>query len=933
MAADVNLGSVSISARFLTGRFRKDVDRANDAMKLHQKNMKVWKRAFKQTGDTASRSFTGMARAAGGLAAIGAAYGGALSQAIAFGREVQLNADRVKLATDRFQAYVGAFALLGAEADDVRDGLSDISEAISELAATGAGPLEDFSHVLGTGLQRSLRDATTQAERLELVFGRLREVDASQIQIIANRLTDSTFGQFLVQYVREAKGGIAEVEAEFKRRGFILPAGVAQSAARLGGELTLLQGIIRNDLITVLTAHTDALQGFLQGIEDTLPEFTARLYGAAQVLEHHLGTLTGLAPHALAAAGAVAPGTLIGRTTGELTVARQRAELSVLSRAAQVTNADVVRIRQEADALVLALQKGEVGLRQAVETRSRLERQTAQYADKQRLALAALDAQNAQIAKTTGFWARAGRNAVGIAGAFTALELAALGLSYVFSKLTEVSPADLQADAFNIAKQIETAITDGSKASVQALTNRLHAVISLEERLTRQRLEDAAAERQAAERLIADPRDNSGRRVGGNRRANLLRNAEQTIADARAEAAAADERRKALGELLTTYPKVAKEQEHGLDLSERRKAALQAVLPLLSDETQQYHRQLGIRKRLDEAVALGAVTTAQATEALRRMTADLDRQNTALSLNTSGLLNNIQARQGIANDLARQQADIDRQRQDIAQGGVFGFSPGDRAAREIQAQQDRQLAELERERQDILAQQAALFAAQRQTGQDLAVDDLLGLSDRQGDVEARIAEFHLQADAYDRLKESARGLEEEQHVLGAQQELMGAFTTGLSDALATAVVDVDNLGEAFKRLGVSILSIVANKAITAFFEGYGGQTGFGGVGGFFRSFAGGKQYGGNVFAGQSALVGENGPEIITAARSLRVTPIDRANGLVGGVSYNPTITVNAQGLSPSEASRMIQSAQRQLIADLSSSARMNRRTQENIGQR
>ncbi|MGB1388675.1 MAG: hypothetical protein ACPG61_07285 [Paracoccaceae bacterium] len=118
----------------------------------------------------------------------------------------------------------------------------------------------------------------------------------------------------------------------------------------------------------------------------------------------------------------------------------------------------------------------------------------------------------------------------------------------------------------------------------------------------------------------------------------------------------------------------------------------------------------------------------------------------------------------------------------------------------------------------------------------------------------------------------------------------------ISDAIAGAIVNGEDLGEAFgnivKKMASDLISSGIQSLIMGLFDG-GGSTGGGGgffglLGGLFGGF---KADGGPVSSGKSYIVGERGPELFSPGTSGSITPNEKLGG--GSVSIN----VNVAGAS------------------------------------
>ena len=167
------------------------------------------------------------------------------------------------------------------------------------MATLGAGPLQDFVQTLGVDLQTALQRSTTRAEQLAVLTERLRGLPEDRQLFIVTRLTDSTFAQSFVQYLRQFEGTIDQALERFRSRGLILPATTVGVLSNLGLEIQDLGTIVRNDLINLLTGNTEAIQGLMQGIERALPDVVARLHGAVRLLGNNIDSILKFLPATL----------------------------------------------------------------------------------------------------------------------------------------------------------------------------------------------------------------------------------------------------------------------------------------------------------------------------------------------------------------------------------------------------------------------------------------------------------------------------------------------------------------------------------------------------------------------------------------------------------------------------------------------------------
>ena len=126
-------------------------------------------------------------------------------------------------------------------------------------------------------------------------------------------------------------------------------------------------------------------------------------------------------------------------------------------------------------------------------------------------------------------------------------------------------------------------------------------------------------------------------------------------------------------------------------------------------------------------------------------------------------------------------------------------------------------------------------------------------------------------------------------VQGKFDALTSENITEAVDAVAFALgISTRKAKELLVELGLLDGKTVNTTVRTHFVQGRSGGTG--GIGGF-QEFA----HGGTLNAGQSALVGEQGPEVITAGKSLRVHP----NGSGGG--GGTTVNIFVEALDPDAA--------------------------------
>ena len=106
----------------------------------------------------------------------------------------------------------------------------------------------------------------------------------------------------------------------------------------------------------------------------------------------------------------------------------------------------------------------------------------------------------------------------------------------------------------------------------------------------------------------------------------------------------------------------------------------------------------------------------------------------------------------------------------------------------------------------------------------------------------------------------------------------------------------------FRSFATSILDdmirMAARKGISSLLGAAASSGSFGWLGNIFGALAGARAAGGPIESGKSYLVGEQGPEIITAGANGFVTP----NHALGGTTNNVSIVVNADGSGRNETS-------------------------------
>lgn len=128
------------------------------------------------------------------------------------------------------------------------------------------------------------------------------------------------------------------------------------------------------------------------------------------------------------------------------------------------------------------------------------------------------------------------------------------------------------------------------------------------------------------------------------------------------------------------------------------------------------------------------------------------------------------------------------------------------------------------------------------------------------------------------------------------RELGFAFSSAFEDA----IIKGKEFGDVLKGLAEDLAKLILRQAVTqplanAVTSAFNSFNPFGG--GATTAVAGGRAMGGPVFAGNSYLVGERGPEILSLGSAGTVTPN-------AGGGFSPTYNIDARGADPSILPRM-----------------------------
>ena len=341
------------------------------------------------------------------------------------------------------------------------------------------------------------------------------------------------------------------------------------------------------------------------------------------MLDRNFDALAFLGQQSVIGAGAIAPGLAVGRLQGELRIAGEKAIQDLQRTQLQTTAAALIGLQGQRQGASLQAQAG-------------LDREIERFVRERERASVALAAQTEAIRKTTSPFAALRRGAVGVAGAFGVLELASLGLSALFNKLTAVTPEDLAQDARGIAKSLQDAIGEGAgKVTQDALRAQLQTRIDSVDRLSTKALQDSADAARAGRETLAEIA-RPGRRAERSD-PSQTRVSREAIANFQAQTAAAEQLGKEMQDLAKTANLAEKATKQLVDVEQRRRAALQAALPFLTQHRQDSERLRQAQETLGQAVTLGAIGQREYKDALDRLNRSFREETIVLDLNTDTL--------------------------------------------------------------------------------------------------------------------------------------------------------------------------------------------------------------------------------------------------------------------------------------------------------
>lgn len=156
-------------------------------------------------------------------------------------------------------------------------------------------------------------------------------------------------------------------------------------------------------------------------------------------------------------------------------------------------------------------------------------------------------------------------------------------------------------------------------------------------------------------------------------------------------------------------------------------------------------------------------------------------------------------------------------------------------------------------------------------------------------------------------------------VANETQQAFDKVAKSIGDAMAGAIVQGKNMGEALGRVFQQIAQDLLSSGITRLLGGLFGGGGAGGGGGFLSSlFAGMFDKGGMIPAGQFGIAGERGPEIVRGPAHV-TSRVDTARMMGGGAQrLNVTVTMDPSTGSlgafvRDEAGRVVSRAAPQIV--------------------
>jgi hypothetical protein len=176
-------------------------------------------------------------------------------------------------------------------------------------------------------------------------------------------------------------------------------------------------------------------------------------------------------------------------------------------------------------------------------------------------------------------------------------------------------------------------------------------------------------------------------------------------------------------------------------------------------------------------------------------------------------------------------------------------------------------------------------------------------------------------------EELSKGVENINKSLDKSGKVWQDFGKSIGDTTKQALLFGRSWTDALKSMAVeltqAILKMTLLKTITA-------SAGAGGGGGFFSSLLGGllggKATGGPVGAGQSFIVGENGPEVLSMGNQAGyITPNVRSGG-DGGVTVNNYIDARGSSITEAQFRRSLKDSEDRTVARAVA-------TQRNLAQR
>ena len=495
-----------------------------------------------------------------------------------------------------------------------------------------------------------------------------------------------------------------------------------------------------------------------------------------------------------------------------------------------------------------------------------------------------------------------------------AARLAAIERDREFGKFLTFT-GDLEA-ASRRRVQLEAQILDSTRLGTAAVAAREQATLRMEQR-TRALVVEAGTDARHQERineLLSFRDDIAGRRL----------RLEQQITAAAARRATLQER------LHRLYV------EGDLRSAEQLKTQLASAIIAEEQANEQlrvYEAQVPILREMQSLDAQRRQDVREYNAEVERSADLLDEQRAAIvRAATAAPAETLTISDTSLADLERQLVVVNRARRDREATNQVLQSQAELVERidviQREAEQQRLIAvqtELALQNARLDAQRGVIVLTQEEINLFEEQIDAANRSARELDLLAEQRQNNL-ANDLERVRENGEATKqalEELAELQAIDRLRDNIVSASRQFTNSILTDIDNIGEAFKRLGRTVIEaifdqLVARRLANAlggaldrfFFPAGGGAT----SGGFDFAFQSGGRFG----PGQVGIVGERGPEILaTGGSSGRVFSNTESRGLLGGssvvINYSPTI----QGSDEQTVRRVLQEDRPRLKQEIS----------------